>query len=250
MKRRLLIGLGVVVLILAGLAAPFIAAFAGNAPAVAGTELPGGARLVADGFAMLYLIPTGEKELALVDCGVDPEGKAVLSELQRRGLGPDAVTQIFLTHGHRDHVAACGKFPRAQVHALSAELPLLQGKPLHASPLSRFMHEAPVPLPIAPVEDGATVQAGEKQVQVFALPGHTDGSAAYLVDGVLYVGDSAGLSSSGALSPAPWIFSVDTAQNRAALVALARRLDGQKVQSIAFGHTAPGKAQVLFDYAP
>jgi glyoxylase-like metal-dependent hydrolase (beta-lactamase superfamily II) len=81
---------------------------------------------------------------------------------------------------------------------------------------------------------------------VYAVPGHTAGSAAYLVNGVLFVGDSANVASDGSLIGSPWIFSDSQAGNRASLVRLEQRLamDAVGVTTIVPSHsgTAEGLA--------
>jgi glyoxylase-like metal-dependent hydrolase (beta-lactamase superfamily II) len=72
--------------------------------------------------------------------------------------------------------------------------------------------------------DGETLTLGDRTVRVFAVPGHTAGSAAYLVDGALFLGDSAGATSDGKIKGAPFFFSDSTSQNHASLRALAERL--------------------------
>ena len=89
------------------------------------------------------------------------------------------------------------------------------------------------------LRDGETVLLNEMPVQVFAVPGHTGGSAAYLVNRVLFMGDSADATTEGALRAAVWAFSDDPAQNRASLVRLHQRLteEGEAVEAIAFAHS-------------
>jgi glyoxylase-like metal-dependent hydrolase (beta-lactamase superfamily II) len=89
------------------------------------------------------------------------------------------------------------------------------------------------------LQDGETILLGQTPVRVFAVPGHTGGSAAYLVNGVLFLGDSADATSEGQLRGAPWAFSDDAAQNRASLVRLHQQLteEGAEVQAIAFAHS-------------
>jgi glyoxylase-like metal-dependent hydrolase (beta-lactamase superfamily II) len=83
-------------------------------------------------------------------------------------------------------------------------------------------------------------------VRVYAVPGHTAGSAAYLVNGALFIGDSADIASDGRLQGSPWIFSDSQPENRESLVRLEQRLvsDGAKVHVIVPSHsgTASGLA--------
>jgi glyoxylase-like metal-dependent hydrolase (beta-lactamase superfamily II) len=217
---------------------------------VDGTELVSGARLVADGFTLAYVVPIGEREVALIDCGVDPQAKAISAELARRKLDDSAVTHIFLTHGHGDHTGGCKNFPRAQLAALKEEAPLLAGTSGRSSPMSMVVGQKPSGLTVQPLSEGDTVMLGEHALHVYRVPGHTEGSAAYLLDGVLYLGDSAGASSSGGLMGAAWVFSLSTKENRAALGALTRRLPAGEVKQLAFGHTGPADARALTEFVP
>src|SRR5688572_16697474 len=83
-------------------------------------------RVVADGFSAIGVITIDDRQVALVDAGQDASGEAILAELSRRTLGPEAVSAIFITHGHQDHIGAVGLFPKAQVMALEAEVPLVE----------------------------------------------------------------------------------------------------------------------------
>lgn len=252
MRRKVLTVVGVVVVLLGVLVSPFLAAFVGNASPVDGTSLPGKAWLVLDGFAAAYVVPLEGGKVALVDCGVDADAKALKASLEAKGLSAEAVTFLLFTHAHRDHVGGAKAFPNATAVALKAEQPLFEGRPEHLSPLQHVAKDAPAPVLVQRwLGDGEAVDLGGTQARAFAIPGHTDGSAAWLVNGVLYLGDSAGLSSDGTLKAAPWVFSVDQAQNRASLVALWNRLvnEGLGVKKLAFGHTAPGEPAALEAFA-
>jgi hydroxyacylglutathione hydrolase len=219
-------------------------AFQGNQPLPeGGADLTGGVRLVKDGHVAFFVLPTGQGELALVDCGNDPAGKELLAELVRRRARPEEVKTILLTHGHGDHTAGCHLFPGAQVLALAPDVGLAAGTEKSHGLLTRFFGNGPdrAVRVTRPLADGQVVQLGELAVQVFAVPGHTTGSAAYLAAGVLYLGDSANSTKEGQLVGAPKIFSDDPAVNRASLRALARRLKeaGAEVRILAFAHSAP-----------
>jgi glyoxylase-like metal-dependent hydrolase (beta-lactamase superfamily II) len=68
------------------------------------------------------------------------------------------------------------------------------------------------------------VHLGNTAFEVFSIPGHTPGSAAYLVKGVLFVGDAINLSKSQKAKPPIWFFSNDVDQGVASVRKLAERL--------------------------
>ena len=74
---------------------------------------------------------------------------------------------------------------------------------------------------------------------MFSVPGHTAGSAAYLVNDVLFLGDAADVGRDGAVKGAPWVFSDSQAEDRASLVRLEHRLEqeGVVVKVMAFAHS-------------
>lgn len=239
MKRTLKI-LGIVIALLVIVAVGTVAsAFVGRQSITDGLEI-NGIRIVKDGIVSVAFVPMGPGEVALIDAGNDKSGKAILAELARRQLGRDAVKAILLTHGHPDHTAAILLFPGAQVMALGTEVPLVEGRAGAHGPLTRFMPVSPTGVKVSrTLQDGDTVMLDQVPVRVFAVPGHTAGSAAYLVNGVLFLGDAADASSDGAIKPAPWIFSDSQAQDRTSLVHLDQRLiqEGDDVKAIAFAHS-------------
>jgi glyoxylase-like metal-dependent hydrolase (beta-lactamase superfamily II) len=196
--------------------------------------------MVQDGFSSVAVLPIGEGEVALVDAGNDAAGTAILAELSRRGLGPEAVKAVLITHGHGDHIAGIGALPNAEVMALEAEIPLVEGRASARGLLTRLFPARATGIEVnRALRDGETVMLGEVLVQVYAIPGHTGGSAAYLANNVLFLGDSADATTEGTLRAAVWAFSDDPAQNRASLVRLHERLteQGAAVEAIAFAHS-------------
>lgn len=224
--KRLLKWAGVAVtLLVITVGAAWYSAFGSNSPIVDGLVLAPGVETVKDGFVSVFLLDVGQGKVALIDAGNDKSGKAVLSALARRGLTPASVVAIFLTHGHRDHTAGCKLFPAAQVYALEGDVTLVGDAANVAHPL----------------KDGEGTDVGDVHVEVFAVPGHTAGSAAYFARGVLFFGDSAGASKDGEMMKAVRLFSKDSGQNVTSLKALAARLRPRaaEIRELAFAHTGP-----------
>ena len=201
----------------------------------------GGTIIVKDGFVSAGVVPLGDHEAALVDAGFDPQAKALRAELSRRGLGPGDVKTILLTHGHTDHMGGIHMFPQAQVMALAAEVDVVEGRSTGGGPIMRFRTPKPTGIQLSrTMHDGDVITLGPYQVRVFAVPGHTPGSAAYAIGENLFLGDSANQGKDGRLRAAHRVFSASAAQNRKSLVDLAHRLAGDRtIKRLIFAHSAP-----------
>ncbi|HEX3775959.1 MAG TPA: MBL fold metallo-hydrolase [Polyangiaceae bacterium] len=247
-----IVGASIAVLVLA-IFGVFYSAFGGNAPIVDGAEPAPGVRILKDGVVSIGVIDAGNDKLLLIDAGNDASGKPLLAELARRKLTSDAVSAIFLTHGHPDHTAGVHLFPKADVYALEPDVALAEGRAGSHGPVTQLFSPHSNGTKIThPLHDGDAISVGDATVRVFGVPGHTAGSAAYLVRNVLFLGDSAGLKTSGKLAGAPWAFSDDSAQNHASLKALADRLRPEQIHIVAIApaHTATGTFDPLAQYTP
>jgi glyoxylase-like metal-dependent hydrolase (beta-lactamase superfamily II) len=239
MKRFLMI-LGVAVLVLVASVVAIVAVtFMGRQSITDGFEV-NNVRIVKDGITSVGVFPVDDNHVGLIDAGTDADGKAILAELARRHMGPDNVAVIFITHGHQDHTAALGKFPKAQIMALDLEVGRVEGTEGFHGPVTRLMPVRPTGVKVArALHDGETVTIGQTAVRVFATPGHTGGSASYLVDGVLFLGDAADTDSNGKIAGSPWIFSDSQPDDVASLVRLDQRLlqEHADVKALAFAHS-------------
>ncbi|MDR2529616.1 MAG: MBL fold metallo-hydrolase [Synergistaceae bacterium] len=119
-----------------------------------------------------------EKRLCLVDTGGHGARLWLLQALKDRGLHPNDVDSVFLTHLHFDHIANVSLFPRAMFYlgqveweyANTVEDPVVQEGVL---PLLRAFKKTLLK------KDGEEVLPG---VSFLLTPGHTPGSASLLVD--------------------------------------------------------------------
>lgn len=147
--------------------------------------------------SLVYVART-DSGIVAIDLGWWGHERAIAGALQRLGARPTDVKHVFLTHTHRDHIAAWPMVRQAHFHLAAAEYPLLVGRASHRGWMVRWAER---------FKDSALPKAGELDVRTFSrdttyvigrdtlrayiVPGHTAGSAVYLFRGVLFVGDAA-----------------------------------------------------------
>lgn len=234
MRRILKLVVLVLVLLVVGVGLFLYLAMRGLSPIPDGRRVQG-VEVVRDGYVSAYIVDLTPGEVALVDAGNDMDATAIIQALGRRGLSPSAVKAVLLTHGDLDHVRGIPRFPGSEVMGLSEDVELVEGRrvrgPRRAHPTGARVGRT--------LSDGEVLALAGVRIEVFALPGHTPGSAAYLVHGVLLLGDSAEVSSKGQLQSGNWLFTANPTQNRAALRGLAARLRprASEVKAIACSHS-------------
>lgn len=208
---------------------------------------------VYDGMSQVLILDGGSGQIGLIDAGNSPDAKPVIDALAARGYKPADVKAIYFTHGHPDHVAGAKMFPDAKLYALEKEIPIVEGRETNNSPAGRIFGAESTGLKVTGIlRDGEPVKLGTLTINVYPVPGHTEGGVVFLVSGILFMGDTALSSSDGRIKHAIWVFSTDVGQQDRSLKALASRLvaEKKKVDHILFAHSgALDGLQPLLDYA-
>ncbi len=130
-----------------------------------------------------YLAADEKGNAALIDPA--DEAPRIIEAVDRLGL---TLRAVLLTHAHFDHIGAlkallplpvyCHKQEAAALKNSRVNLSALFGEPL-------VIEDEPITL-----SDGDTVTVGELTFTVLHTPGHTAGSCCYLIDDVLFSGDT------------------------------------------------------------
>jgi metallo-beta-lactamase class B len=124
----------------------------------------------------------------LVDCGTRAGLGAIAANLRRVGCGPDAVTDVLLSHSHWDHtdgVAAWQERPRPPAIHLNGVGATLLARGDHR--LAGYQLLAP-PHRFEPfrvdhrVEDGERFRLGTMTIDAHFMPGHTPDSTLFTFD--------------------------------------------------------------------
>lgn len=144
--------------------------------------------LSAPGDCHVYLIE-GDDALALVDCGMAPDPRAILGQIRQDGLDPARLRWCFLTHAHFDHAGGCAALREMGVRVAGSPVADrvlrlgaegyygLQGSDewienWRGMPRSRVDDTA---------EDGRVFDLGGVTVRAIATPGHSPDSVCYLM---------------------------------------------------------------------
>ena len=121
---------------------------------------------------------------------IDPGSNADL--IQAAAAEYDCVlTEIWLTHGHPDHVGAVRPLQDAldlPCRAHRDELPLL--KIVTEYGRRRLGLEVESPRDIQPLDESSALLLADLPVQIIATPGHTPGGVVFAVGGQAFTGDT------------------------------------------------------------
>ncbi|HXC38219.1 MAG TPA: MBL fold metallo-hydrolase [Burkholderiales bacterium] len=152
-----------------------------------------------------------DRRAALVDTGTNFSIPAVLEVLKQKGLGPEAVDWVMLTHVHLDHAGGAGGFMRIFPNARLTVHP--RGARHMADPAKliagtievygkeeaarRYGDILPVPVErIVETPDGASISLAGRKFDFYDAPGHAKHQVAIRdgKSGHVFAGDNFGLS--------------------------------------------------------
>jgi len=148
---------------------------------------------------------------ALVDTGTNFSIPAVLEVLKQKGLGPEAVDWVMLTHVHLDHAGGAGGFmrifpnARLTVHPRGARHMVDPAKLIAGTievygkeeAARRYGDILPVPVErIVETPDGASISLAGRKFDFYDAPGHAKHQVAIRdgKSGHVFAGDNFGLS--------------------------------------------------------
>jgi hydroxyacylglutathione hydrolase len=202
--------------------------------------------------SMVYVART-DAGVMVLDLGWYGSQGALKKALRRIGARPEDVTDVFLTHSHRDHIAAWRTVSQARFHLLDFEAALFSGERRHrdiASRVGQAILGNPAPWPgevnVEPFSRDTAFVLGVDTLRAFEMAGHTAGSAAYLFRGILFVGDALFHSAVLGWKPAKRIFTDSGRLNRASLESLRERIRPYPVRWVCTAHAKCGRADEAF----
>lgn len=187
------------------------------------------------------------------DAGMDPDAHALELLVQSLGADLGAVSDIFLTHGHFDHVAAAARCPRAKIHIGAADAEVLAQRATSRAIVPRLfgtLLSVPAVEASHRIEGSSTIDVGGgESVLAVPLPGHTPGSYAYLFDGVLFTGDALFVGGQGLELSEHGESELDATTCRS-IALITTLIQQQRVSEICTGHrgcTPPHEASRLLE---
>jgi len=192
--------------------------------------------------SMIYVARTTEGVLA-IDLGWWGHKGALAPALSAIGATAQDVRWVFLTHSHRDHIAAWPTVRHAMFYLGAPEQSLLVRTSSHRGWIPRWtewLKSSVVPRPgqldLRSFAQDTAVVIGADTIRAYLVPGHTPGSVVYLFRGVLFLGDAVTWSRRNGFAPARHGYSDDPRAGAINLERLWTRLPAGSVRYACTAH--------------
>jgi hydroxyacylglutathione hydrolase len=192
--------------------------------------------------SMVYLarVPAGIIAIDLGWWGAERSVHRALGELR---ASPGDVSDVFITHSHRDHVGAWRLVRRSRFHLAAAERPAFTGErehrgwiPRSAERLKRSVLPRSGDVDVRTFSRDTAFAFGADTLFAYVVPGHTAGSAVYLFRGILFLGDAATYTRWGGFAPARRGFSDNPRTAARNLRALWARVPQSRIRYVCTAH--------------
>ncbi len=162
-----------------------------------------------------FLLECGS-HLALIETGPESTAENLEAGIRKLGFQPADVRKVLVTHVHLDHAGAAGWWAQqgAQIyvhergarHLVDPSKLITGARMVYGDQLEALWGEVrPIPqAQVTALSDGDTVEVGATTIRAWDTPGHARHHHAFVVDGVAFTGDVAGVRLPGQtyISPA------------------------------------------------
>lgn len=193
-------------------------------------EILPGVRMIRDSDNDKMFLLQGTREPVLIDSGM---GRGHLAAYVARLAGAHPLAVIF-THDHNDHIGQADQFVRHSTEYIGAQ----DREGLVKFLRSRGIAPGTIAKHVVSVHDGERIDIGDRELSLYAVPGHTPGSIVIFdpKTAVLFSGDAFG-SNSPTIPDAAWMqFDPNPLDQYLAQVERVRSELGDKVKYILTGH--------------
>lgn len=138
-------------------------------------------------FSSMYLLKSDSGYIAF-DAGFDEN--IIRRGLRYNNLKPEDIRYLFLTHTDVDHQRAVHLFKNAKIYIPGKEVGMIKDHIPRFASFPYYVNEIKID-DYNIIKEGTVLNAGDRVIKCISLPGHTLGSAGYIVDGAyLFSGDA------------------------------------------------------------
>ncbi len=151
-----------------------------------------------------YLLETSQGPV-IIETGPHSTIENLVSGLNKQGYKKEDVSHVFLTHIHLDHAGAAWDFaqhgakiyihPFGEKHLADPSKLMNSAKQIYQDQMDALwgrMEEID-PMQLHVLEDGEKIVIGDLEIEACFTPGHAKHHIAWLVDGIAFTGDVAGV---------------------------------------------------------